>query len=78
MELREIYPIVNSVVGQALGTTALTATNSYQLVDMGNAVISSSSTTANFVNVLADRIGRTIFSNRPYSANFQSMILLTM
>ena len=34
MPVSDVYTIVNSVVGQALGTTALTATNAYQLVDM--------------------------------------------
>lgn len=78
MPVSDVYSIVNSVVGQALGTTALTATNAYQLVDMGNAVISSSTNTENFMNVLADRIGRTIFTDRAYSAKFQSMILTDM
>ena len=78
MPVSDVYTIVNSVVGQALGTTALTATNSYQLVDMGNAVISSSANTESFMNVLADRIGRTIFTDRAYSAKFQTMILTDM
>lgn len=78
MPVSDVYTIVNSVVGQALGTTALTATNSYQLVDMGNAVISSTTNTENFMNVLADRIGRTIFTDRAYSAKYQSMILTDM
>lgn len=78
MPVSDVYAIVNSVVGQALGTTALTATNSYQLVDMGNTVISSSTNTESFMNVLADRIGRTIFTDRAYSAKYQSMILSDM
>lgn len=78
MPVSDVYAIVNSVVGQALGTTSLTATNAYQLVDMGNAVISSSANTESFMNVLADRIGRTIFTDRAYSAKFQSMILTDM
>ncbi len=61
-----------------LGTNALTATNAYQLVDMGQTVISSSSNTESFMNVLADRIGRTIFTDRAYSAKYQSMILSDM
>lgn len=78
MPVNDIYTIVNSVVGQALGTTALTATNTVQLVDMGNAVISSSTNTEEFMNVLADRIGRTIFTDRAYDAKFESLILTDM
>lgn len=78
MPVSDVYALVNSVVSQALGTTALTATNAYQLVDMGNTVISSSTNTENFMNVLADRIGRTIFTDRAYSAKYQSMILSDM
>lgn len=78
MPVSDVYALVNSVVSQALGTTALTATNAYQLVDMGNTVISSSTNAENFMNVLADRIGRTIFTDRAYSAKYQSMILSDM
>lgn len=78
MPVSDVYALVNSVVGQALGTTALTATNAYQLVDMGQTVISSSSNTESFMNVLADRIGRTIFTDRAYSAKYQSMVLSDM
>lgn len=78
MPVNDIYTIVNSVVAQALGTMGLTANNTVQLVDMGNAVISSSTNTEAFMNVLCDRIGRTIFTDRAYDAKFKSLILTDM
>ena len=39
MDTNQVYAIVNGVVSQALGSTALTAVDAAGLVSLGNAVI---------------------------------------
>ena len=44
MEVNQIYSVVNSIVSQALGQTALAAVDNQSLISLGNTVLSSSST----------------------------------
>lgn len=68
--VNQIYSIVNSIVGQSLGEDALTAVNTATLVSLGNDTLSSATDTDAFTNVLINRIGRTIFSDRAYTSPF--------
>ena len=75
MDTNQVYAIVNGVVSQALGSTALTAVDASGLVSLGNAVISSQSNTEAFLNTLVQRIGRTIISYRKYTNKLGDMVL---
>lgn len=67
MKPTQIYSVVNSLAKQALGTTALTVVDNQGLVSLGDEVLSSQSTTENFLNTLVDRIAKTIISIRSYT-----------
>lgn len=74
MPATQIYEIVNSVVQQATGETALTVVDETGLIALGNTVLSSATNTNNFINTLVDRIGRTIFSYRQYTNKFSNLM----
>lgn len=78
METNQIYDIVNSTVSQAIGETALTVVDTQGLISVGNVVLSSSTNTEAFLNVLAQRIGRTIYRFRDYNNKFKDMIVSDM
>lgn len=75
MEVKQIYSIVNSVVGQGLGNTALTVVDTQGLISLGNTVLSSSTNTECFLNTLVQRIGKTIISYRQYKSKFDDLIV---
>lgn len=62
----QLYTVLNAVAAQALGTAAVTVTDTTSMVALGDAVLSSASNKDAFVNVLMDRIGRTVVSMRAY------------
>lgn len=72
--MKQIYDIVNSVSSQAFGSTALTVVDEQGLVALGNTVLSSSTNTENFLNVLAQRIGKTIIDDRKYDSMFKGLV----
>lgn len=74
MDANQIYGVVNSVVSQALGTTALTAVDAQGLISLGNTILSSSNNTECFLNTLVQRIGRTIISFRQYKSMFGDLV----
>lgn len=75
MTTEQIYSLVNSVNDQAFGNTALTVTDTSTLISLGNTVLSSSTNTENFLNALAQRIGRTILRFRDYRNKLGDMVL---
>ena len=74
MNIKQVYNILNAVAKASLGEDAINVVDSKDLVSLGNEVLSSASNTDNFLNTLVDRIGRTIISNRAYSANLKALI----
>lgn len=78
MNTEQIYTIVNSAVGQAIGSTALTTIDTQGLISLGNTVLSSSTNTEAFLNTLAQRIGRTIYRYRMYNNKFRDMLISDM
>lgn len=75
MDTNQIYGLVNSVTAQAFGNTALTAVDTAGLVSLGNEVLSSSQNTENFLNVLCQRIGRTVYHYRAYRNKLRNLVL---
>lgn len=75
MKVTQIYDFLNSLVDEVLGKTDLAVKNLTDMISMGNEVLSSDKTTDKFVNVLVDRIGKTIISNKPYSASVKKFMV---
>ena len=75
MNTNQIYGILNDVVSQGIGSTALGTINEQNLVSLGNVVLSSTTNTEAFLNTLVQRIGRTIIRYRKYENKLRGMIL---
>lgn len=77
MKVNQISALLNSVVSQAMGDTALVSTDLTGLVALGNSVLSSDTTKDRFLDTLVDRIGRTILSVRNYNRDEDGIIFDT-
>lgn len=74
MDVNQIYDIVNSTTKEILGETAIVEKDLSNIVDMGNAVYNSDNVD-NYVKKLVDRIGKTVFVNRPYQGGAPSVLM---
>ena len=69
MKVTQIAELVNGITEQVLGKSAeLTAENMKNIVDIGTS-LTDSANIDNYVKTLADRIGKVIFVDRPYSGS---------
>lgn len=75
MDTTQIYGILNDVVAQGIGQTAIAAVTESNLISLGNTVLSSNTNTEAFLNALVQRIGRTIIRYRKYENKLRGMIL---
>lgn len=75
MNVNQVYGIVNSIVSQMNGTTALAVTDFTGLVSTGKTIISSDTAKDNFLGVLADRIGKTVIRTLDMSAEFPKLLM---
>lgn len=78
MDTNQIYELVNSTVAQAIGRNDVTRLDTQGLISVGNTVLSSSANTEAFLNVLAQRIGKTIYKFRDYNNKFKDMVISDM
>lgn len=74
MNINQVYEIVNKTADQSMGTRDVQVTDVSSLVSLGNDVMSSETSKDNFLNTLVDRIGKTIISQRAYSAGVSALI----
>lgn len=74
MKVNQIYSIINSVNAQMYGDKAIEITNLQGLIQLGDSVLSSSTSKDKFLDTLVDRIGKTIISQRPYSADVLTLM----
>lgn len=74
MNVKQVYAILNDVAKTAMGDKAISIQSTKDIVSLGAEVLNSTTTTDKFLNTLVDRIGRTIVSNRAYSAKVKSLI----
>lgn len=70
----QVYSLVNNVAKMALGEEAISVCDVSSLVALGDAVLSSDKNTDVFMNTLVDRIGRTVFSVRNYTASYPDVV----
>lgn len=78
MDTNQIYTIVNGAVAQATGANDIYRMDTQGLIALGDTVLSSSTNTEAFLNVLAQRIGRTIYRFRDYNNKFRDMVISDM
>lgn len=74
MTVTQVYNIINDVSSQMYGDSAVKVTDLTGMISLGNDILSSETTKDNFLNVLVDRIGKTIISQRAYSAEVNALI----
>lgn len=74
MTVNQVYTIVNAVNTQMFGAGAVAVTDLTGLIQLGNTVLSSATNKDKFLDTLVDRIGKTIISSRPYSADVLSVM----
>ena len=74
MKVTQIAELVNGITEQVLGKSAeLTAENLKNIVDVGTS-LTDSANIDNYVKALADRIGKVIFVDRPYSGSAPAVL----
>lgn len=74
MTVTQIYNTLNSIIGQMTGFTAVTVTDTSSFYSLGNAVLSSNSDMDNFLNVLVDRIGKTVIRTLDVVIDFPGLL----
>lgn len=75
MEVKQVYSLLNNINNQMLGKNAIEVVDTSGLVSMGNYVLSSSTSTENFLNTLVGLIGKTIISYRKYTNKLSYMMV---
>lgn len=73
MKVEQIYEIMNTVTGEALGETAVLAEDLSNIVQIGD-TIQNVMGLDNYVKKLVDHIGRVIYVNRVYSGRTPSLL----
>lgn len=73
VKINQIYSIINTATAQMTGEP-IEVNDLKGLIALGDTVLSSNTNKDNFLNALVDRIGKTIISNRQYSAPVKSIL----
>lgn len=74
MDVKQIYSIMNDVTTEILGKSEIVTDDLTNVVDVGKEIFSNTSMD-NYVKSLVNRIGKTIFVNRPYSGSVPSVFM---
>lgn len=74
MDVKQIYSIMNDVTTEILGNSELVTEDLTNVIDVGKEIFSNTSMD-NYVKSLVNRIGKTIFVNRPYSGSVPSVFM---
>ena len=75
MKIEQIYAITNEVAKEVTGEEALVQEDLSNIVQVGTTIQNIDGWQNKFVQALVDRIGRTIFVNRPYSGSAPSVMM---
>lgn len=70
-----VYAIVNDIARQALGSQALTVTDTSSFVDLGDRVLNSNDYTETFMQSLLLRIARVYYTWRPYESSLKDLLI---
>ena len=74
MEVSQVYSFVNSATSETIGNSVVLAEDLSNIVDVGEAIFNANAFDK-YVKSLVNRIGRTIFVNRPYSGSAPSVLM---
>lgn len=74
MKVAQVKDIVNSTTSEVLGKEAVLNEDLTNLVDLGTEIFSSGAVD-NYVSKLVDRIGKTVFADRPYAGSAPSVFM---
>lgn len=75
MKIEQIYDLVNPITEEITGETGLVSEDLSNVVQVGTAIQNIDGWQNKFVQALVDRIGRTIFVNRPYAGSAPSVMM---
>lgn len=75
MKIEQVYELVNTTTAEVTGQTGLVNEDLSNVVDVGKAIQNLDDWQNKFVNALVDRIGKTVFVNRPYSGSAPSVMM---
>lgn len=75
MKIEQVYGLVNPITSEMTGGSAVLSEDLSDVVQVGTAIQNIDGWQNKFVNALVDRIGRTIFVNRPYSGFAPSVMM---
>lgn len=73
MTVEQVYSLVNNITSEITGQENILAEDLSNVVDVGKAVFGATDVD-NYVKTLVDRIGRTVFVNRPYYGKLPSIM----
>jgi len=74
MQVKQIHTLVNSITEELLGKSDLLLEDLSNVVDVGKEIFDNTSVD-NYVKSLVNKVGKTIFVNRPYSGNIPSVLM---
>ncbi len=74
MQVKQVYTLLNDVIKETLGETAVVNEDLTGLVDLGDSIANAVGYD-NYVRKLVDHIGRVIFVNRKYSGGVPSVLM---
>lgn len=74
MKVEQVYNIVNTAITETTGKSDLVQEDLSNLVDVGNEVFNANAVD-NYVKRLVNKVGKTIFVDRPYSGNVPSLLM---
>lgn len=75
MKIEQVVNFVNDAAASVVGETAILNQDLSNIVDFGNTVLSFNSDAMDaYVRALINRIGRTVFVDRPYRGKFASVL----
>lgn len=75
MEIKQIYDLVNPITEEITGESDLLKEDLSGVVQVGQSIQNFDGWQNKFVNALIDRIGRTVFVNRPYAGSAPSVMM---
>lgn len=75
MKIEQVYNLVNPITSEMTGGSAVLSEDLSDVVQVGTDIQNIDGWQNKFVNALVDRIGRTIFVNRPYSGFAPSVMM---
>lgn len=75
MNIQQLHGLVNPVTGEMLGETGVISEDLSNVVLVGQSIQNIENWQNKFVQGLIDRIGKTVFVNRPYSGSAPSVMM---